>query len=137
MHSGICLFSCLIAPSAKAQDFSYCLINHYCSAGGELHSGISMPEVKYKAGSSTSIFGSSVGDRKMSFTSLHSLASSFRRFVVSSCPTLRDPMDQSTTGPPVFRCFRELFQIHSGSFDDIVQPSHPLLSPSPLAFTLS
>ena len=57
--------------------------------------------------------------------------------VVKLCPTLRDPTDQSTPGPPVFHCLPELSQIHLGSFDDTVQPSHPLLSPSPLAFTLS
>ena len=46
-------------------------------------------------------------------------------------------MDQSTPGPLVFHCLLELGQIHVGCFDDTVQPSHPLLSPSPLAFTLS
>ena len=46
-------------------------------------------------------------------------------------------MDQSTPGPPVFNCLPELGQIHVGSFNDPVQPSRPLLSPSPLAFTLS
>ena len=46
-------------------------------------------------------------------------------------------MDQSTTGPPIFHCLPELCQINSDSFDDTVQPSHPLSSPSPLAFTLS
>ena len=54
-----------------------------------------------------------------------------------SCLTLRDPMEQSTPGPPVFHFLLELGQIHVGSFDDTVQPSHPLSSPSPLAFTLS
>ena len=46
-------------------------------------------------------------------------------------------MDQSTPGPPVFHCLPEFGQIHVGSFDDIVQPSHPLSSPFPLAFALS
>ena len=40
-------------------------------------------------------------------------------------------------GPPVFHCLLEFGQIHSGSFGETVQPSHPLSSPSPLAFTLS
>ena len=57
--------------------------------------------------------------------------------VVKSCPTLRDPMDQSTPGPPVFHCLPEFGQIHVGSFDGTVQLSHPLSSSSPLAFTLS
>ena len=47
------------------------------------------------------------------------------------------PMDQSTPGPPVFHGLPELGQIHIGSFSDTVHPSHPLSSPSPLAFTLS
>ena len=46
-------------------------------------------------------------------------------------------MDQSTPGPPVFHGLPELGQIHVGRFDDPVRPSHPLSSPSPLAFTLS
>ena len=46
-------------------------------------------------------------------------------------------MDQSTPDPPVFHCVPELGQIHVGSFDYTIQPSHHLLSPSPLAFTLS
>ena len=46
-------------------------------------------------------------------------------------------MDQNTPGPPVFHCLPNLGQIHVGSFDDPVQPSHPLSSPSLLAFTLS
>ena len=47
-------------------------------------------------------------------------------------------MDQkSTPGLPVFHCLPEFGQIHVGSFNDAVQPSHPLSSPSPLALTLS
>ena len=57
--------------------------------------------------------------------------------VIKPCPTLHDPMDQSTPGPPVFHYLLEFGQIHVGRFDDTVQPSRPLLSPSPLAFTLS
>ena len=37
--------------------------------------------------------------------------------VIKSCLTLRDPMDQSTSGPPVLHCLLELGQIHVGSFD--------------------
>ena len=40
-------------------------------------------------------------------------------------------------GPPVFRCPPEFGQIHFGTLDDTVHPSHPLFSPSPLALTLS
>ena len=57
--------------------------------------------------------------------------------VIKSCMTLRDPMDQSMPCPPVFDCLPQLGQIHVGCFDYTIQPSHPLSSPSPLAFTLS
>ena len=57
--------------------------------------------------------------------------------VIKSCPTLHDPMDQTTPGPPVFHCLPDLGQIHVGSFGDTVQQSHPLSSPSPPAFTHS
>ena len=52
-------------------------------------------------------------------------------------PTLRDPMDQSMPGPPVFHCLPVFGQIHVGSFSDPVQLSRPLTFPSPLAFSLS
>ena len=58
-------------------------------------------------------------------------------FLVKLCLTLCDPVDQSTPGPSVFHCLPELGQIHVRSFGDTVPPSHPLSSPSPLAFTLS
>ena len=44
--------------------------------------------------------------------------------VVKLYLTLRDPMDQSTPGRPVFHCLPELGQIHVGRFDDTVQPLH-------------
>ena len=40
-------------------------------------------------------------------------------------------------GPPVFHCLPEFGQIHVGSFDDTIQPSHALSFPSPLVLTLS
>ena len=46
-------------------------------------------------------------------------------------------MDHSTPGSPVFHCLPEFGQIYVGSFGDTVQPSRPLSSPSPLAFTIS
>ena len=41
--------------------------------------------------------------------------------VVKLCPTLRDPMDQSTPGSLVFHCLPEFGQIRVGNFDDTVQ----------------
>ena len=57
--------------------------------------------------------------------------------VAQSCPTLCDPMDYSTPGFPVYHQFPELSQTHVHWVSDAIQPSHPLLSPSLPAFSLS
>ena len=46
-------------------------------------------------------------------------------------------MDCSTPGFPVHRQPPELAQTHVHGVSDAIQPSHPLPSPSPLAFNLS
>ena len=56
--------------------------------------------------------------------------------VAHSCPTFCDPMDYSTTDFPVHLQFLELTQTHLHLVIDAIQPSHPLLSPSPPAFSL-
>ena len=57
--------------------------------------------------------------------------------VAQSCLTLCDPMDCSTPGFPVFHCLPEFAQTHVHGVSDAVHPSHPLLSPSPPALSLS
>ena len=57
--------------------------------------------------------------------------------VSQSCPTLCDPMDCSIPGLPVHRQLQEFTQTHVHWVGDAIQPSHPLLSPSPPAFNLS
>ena len=57
--------------------------------------------------------------------------------VTQSCPTLCDPMDCSTPGFPVHHQLLELAQTHVRQVGDSIQPSHPLLSPSPPTFNLS
>ena len=57
--------------------------------------------------------------------------------VTQSCPILCDPIDCSTWGLPVLHQLLELAQTHVHWVDDAIQPSHPLLSPSPPAFNLS
>ena len=52
-------------------------------------------------------------------------------------PTLCDPMNRSTPGLPVHHQFLEFTQAHVHWVSDAIQPSHPLLSPSPPAFNLS
>ena len=54
-----------------------------------------------------------------------------------SCLTLCNPMDCSTPGLPVYHQLPEFTQTHVRWVGDAIQPSHPLLSPSPPALNLS
>ena len=56
--------------------------------------------------------------------------------ITQSCPTLCNPMDCSTPGFPVHHQLPELAQTHVHWVDDAMQPSQPLSSPSPPAFSL-
>ena len=53
--------------------------------------------------------------------------------VAQSCPTLCDPMNCSMPGLPVHHQLPEFTQTHVHRGSDAIQPSHPLLSPSPPA----
>ena len=53
--------------------------------------------------------------------------------VAQSCPTLCDPMNCSTPGLPVHHQLPEFTHTHVHRVDDVIHPSHPLLSPSPPA----
>ena len=55
------------------------------------------------------------------------------RSVAQLCPTLCNPMNHSTPGHPVHHQLTEFTQIHINWVSDVIQPSHPLSSPSPLA----
>ena len=57
--------------------------------------------------------------------------------VTKLCPTLCDPTHCSTPVFPAFHCLLELAQTHVPLVSDAIQPSHPLSSPSSLAFNLS
>ena len=46
-------------------------------------------------------------------------------------------MDCSTPGFPVYHQLLKLAQTHVHQVNDAIQPSHPLLSPSPPDFNLS
>ena len=62
----------------------------------------------------------------------------FCRSVAQSCPTLCNPIDCSMPGFPVHHQLLDLAQTHVMEFGcDAIQPSHPLSSPSPPAFSLS
>ena len=54
-----------------------------------------------------------------------------------SCPILCDPMDCGIPGFPIYHKHPEFTQTHVHWVSDAIQPSHPLLSPSPPAFNLS
>ena len=53
--------------------------------------------------------------------------------VAQSCLTLFDPMNRSMPGLPVHHQLPEFTQTHIHQVRDSIQPSHPLLSPSPPA----
>ena len=55
------------------------------------------------------------------------------RSVAQSCPTLCDPMNRSTPGLPVHHQLLEFTETHIHWVSDAIQPSHPLLFPSPPA----
>ena len=57
--------------------------------------------------------------------------------VAQSCPTVCNPMNHSMPGLPVHHQLPEFTQTHVHQVDDAIQPSHPLLSPSPPAPNLS
>ena len=53
--------------------------------------------------------------------------------VAQSCPILCKPMNRSTPGLHVHHQLPEFTQTHVHQVGDAIQPSHPLLSPSPPA----
>ena len=57
--------------------------------------------------------------------------------VTQLCPTFCGPMDCSMPGFPVHHQYLERAQTHVHWVSNTIQPSHPLLSPSPPAFSLS
>ena len=57
--------------------------------------------------------------------------------VAQSCLTLCDPMNCSTPGLLVHHQLPDCTQTHVHQVGDAIQPSHPLLSPSPPALNLS
>ena len=58
------------------------------------------------------------------------------QFSPQSCPTLCKSMDRGMPGFDVHQQCLELVQTHVHEVSDVIQPSHPLSSPSP-AFNLS
>ena len=71
----------------------------------------------------------SLNGKKKKMHSLNQLSS-----VAQSCLTLCDPMDYSMPGLPVHHQLQEFTQTYVHYVGDDIQPSYPLLSPSPPAF---
>ena len=69
---------------------------------------------------------------RKSHTNAYQLMNQFSS-VAQSCPTLCDPMNCSTPGLPVHHQLPEFTQTHVHRGVDVIQPSHPLLSPFPPA----
>ena len=78
-----------------------------------------------------------VSKGKINYQRNHDFTSCQFSSVTQSCPTLCNPMDCSTPGFPVHHQLPELTQTHVHCIGDAIQPSHPLSSPSPPAFSLS
>ena len=57
--------------------------------------------------------------------------------VTQSCPALCNPMDCSMPGFPVLHYLPEFAKTHVHWVNNVIQPSHPLSLPSPLALSLS
>ena len=79
---------------------------------------------------SVSHFGNSYNIFKINFSVQFSS-------ITQSCPTFCDPMDCCTPGFPVHHQLPEPTQTHVHWVGEAIQPSHPLSSPSPPAFSLS
>ena len=67
---------------------------------------------------------------------LYILCTSSFSSVAQSCLTLCNSMNHSTPGLPVHHWHPESTQTHVRWVGDVIQPSHPLSSPSPPAFNL-
>ena len=69
--------------------------------------------------------------------SLHTDFSWLFKLLCQLCLTLSDPMYCSTPGFPVLHHVPEFAETHVHWIGAVIQPSHPLSSPSPSAFSLS
>ena len=70
-------------------------------------------------------------------TKLDICESALLLFSSHSCPTVCNPVDWSIPGFPVLHSLLKFAQTHVHWFGDAIQPSHPLLHPSPSPLNLS
>ena len=76
-------------------------------------------------------------DARMGMRSLIFVGLNYCSSVAKLCLTLCDPMDCSMPGLPVLHHLLEFTQAHVHWVGVVIQPSQPLLPPSPPAFNLS
>ena len=78
--------------------------------------------------------GDELGNKKKSLllTFINHISVQFSS-VTQLCPTLCDPMNRSAPGLPVHHQLPKSTQTHVHPVGDAIQPSYPLLSPSPPA----
>ena len=120
----LCLFAILGTVACQAPMFMWFSRQQYWS-------GLSCPpprDLPYPGVKPVSLTSSELAGRFFT-TQFSSLA--------QSCSILCNPMDCSMPGFPVHHQLLELGQTHVHRVGDAIQPSYPLLSPSPPAFNLS
>ena len=120
INSGEGGHSCLI-PDFKGNAFSFSQLSMILAMGLSLY-GLIM--LKYVPSMLTFWRASIIID--IQFSSVAQL-----------CMTLCDSLHHSMLGFPVYHQLPEVTQIHVHRVSDVIQPSHPLSSPSPPAFNLS
>ena len=105
-------------------------LTHHRVVGLVSHSSLSVPHI---------VFGTQFVILHDFWMDVDYLTIIFIQFssVAQLCRTLGDPMDCSTPGFPVHHQLPEPDQTHVHWVGDDIQPSHPLSSPSPPAFSLS
>ena len=105
----------------KSVSLCLCMFLYSCLLAQELHSSISSFEW----------ISWNVGQRLWQWNETQFSS------VAQSCPTVCNIMGCSTPGFPVHHQLPELTETHVHWVGDAIQPSHPLLSPSPPTFNLA
>ena len=114
-HNGLCTFTWL-TPSFSSL---------------EICSNITSSKQSFPVSHATSLITGNPSTLYFSLVTIFTVQ--FSRLEVSIC----DPMYCSTPGFPLHHQLPELAQIYVHLVGDAIQPSHPLMSPSPPTFSLS
>ena len=107
-----------------------CLFDYPVDVGNWSLIPLSFLKPAWTSGSSRFTYCWSLAWRILSITLLACVQFSS---LAQSCQTLYDPINCSTPGLPVHHQLLELTQTHVHRVGDVIQPSHPLSSPSPPA----